>query len=137
VEKTKLYSTNQVGAASFVGGPFGVVYVLWRNFEALGRSSSATQALVLGGLFVAVVFAVLPLLPEKFPNYVIPLAYSLTARVLAEKYQMSKQAIADSEQYEFHSNWHVFGISVAFLIAFMAIAVLWVFGLDHLGLIKL
>ena len=89
-DKVKLYSPKQVGISSFVGGPFAAVFVLWKNFHALGNRSGATHTLMIGSLFTVVMFLVLPFLPEKFPSYAIPLAYSLGARFFAEKYQMSK-----------------------------------------------
>ena len=55
----------------------------------------------------------------------------------AEKTQITKQAILDSDQYTFQSNWNVCGISIAFLVAFMVVGLVWMLGLDALGVIDL
>lgn len=137
MDKAKLYSPIQVLSGSFFGGPGAVVYVLWKNFRVLGNSSAATQTLVWGGLFIIAIFLVMPFLPERFPNYALPIAYAALAQFIAQKYQMTKQAIAESEQYEFQSNWNVFAVSVGFLVAFVAIGIIWMLALDHFGVIKL
>lgn len=137
MDKIKLYSPMQVMVGSFVGGPFAVVYMLWQNFRALGEEPEARQMLIWGAVFVAAVFAILPMLPENFPNYVLPVIYSLGARLVAERFHLTKQAINESDRYAQQSNWNVLGISVAFLLAFIVLGVGFVLGLDEFGLIKL
>ena len=137
MDKIKLYSPTQVTVGSFAGGPFAVVYMLWMNFRALGEAAEAKRMLIWGFVFVAAVFAILPMLPEGFPNYVLPITYSLGARLVAERFHLTKQAIKQSEHYGFQSNWNVFGISVGFLLAFMALAVVFVLALDETGLVRL
>jgi hypothetical protein len=111
--------------------------MLWKNFQTLENRSGATQAIIWGVIFLAAVLLTLPYLPDKFPTYAIPAAYSGGAFAIAKQYQMSKQAILDSQQYAFQSNWNVFGIAVAFMVLFIVIIVAWLFGLDHFGLITL
>jgi hypothetical protein len=133
----RLYSPNQVACAAFFGGPLATVYVLWRNFRSLGNFPSETQSLIWGALFILALLGILPFLPEKFPNLVIPITYTIAARQMAETYQLSKQAIRESEQYRFHSNWNVFGISVGFLLVFFVLAVALLFGLAALGILRI
>ena len=130
--KKKLYSPNQVAVSSFLGGPFAMVYVLKKNFDALGNEKESKKVFIWGVVFNVLLFAVLPFLPEHFPNYAIPIGYTVGAQMAAEKFQMSKKAILDSDQYGFQSNWNVLGVSVGFFVAFVVI-----FGLGLLGLIKL
>jgi hypothetical protein len=137
VDKVKIYSPLQVGIGSFLGGPIAAVFVLWKNFAALDKRLAATQTLIWGLVFLLVLLLVLPYLPDKFPNTAIPIAYSIGAVSVAKSFQMSKESIRDSEQYTFQSNWNVFGISIGFLVAFLAIAIGWIMGLDYLGLIRL
>jgi hypothetical protein len=111
------------------------VFVLKKNFDALGNKSVARRTVVFGVLFIVLLFALLPFLPAKFPNVVLPLAYSLTARTIAERYQMSKQAIRDSEQFGFRSVWNVAGISLGFFMLFLVVIVSGTFALQELGLI--
>jgi len=110
----RLYSPNQIGGGSFLGGPFAAVYFVWANFRALGEQGRAAAAMLWGVVFVLVILAVLPFLPEKFPNIVVPVIYSVAARLVAENYQLKKQAIADSDQYDFQSTWKVVGLALAF-----------------------
>ena len=76
------------------------------------------------------------MLPEKFPNYVLPIAYMVVARQIADKYQLSKEAIANSDQFTFVSNWAVVGIAIGLLLAFFAVAVVEFIGLAQLGVLK-
>jgi hypothetical protein len=137
VDKIKLYSPTQVTIGSFMGGPFASVYMLWQNFQSLGNRHAANRSLVWGAIFIVAVLVVIPILPERFPNSALPIAYSVGARFIAEKLQMTKQAIIESDRYGFQSNWNVFGTSIGFLLAFAVIALAWVLALDALDLIKL
>ena len=65
------------------------------------------------------------------------MVYSLGARLVAERFHLTKQAIRELDRYAQQSNWNVLGISVAFLLAFIVLAVGFVLGLDEFGLIKL
>jgi hypothetical protein len=134
--KIQIYSPTQVATASFLGGPFATIFVLKKNFDAFGDRAHSKQTLLWGALFIVLLLVVLPILPDKFPNMVIPIAYTVTARELAKKYQMTKQAISESEQFGFRSNWNVLGISIGFFIAFLVIFLLWFLGLQAAGLIK-
>ena len=137
MDKINIYSPTQVLVGSFVGGPIAAVFMLWKNFQALENRSGATQTIIWGAIFLVAVLVTLPYLPDKFPNYAIPAAYSGAAFAIAKQYQMSKQAILDSQQYTFQSNWNVFGIAVAFMVLFIVLIVAWLFALDHFGLITL
>jgi hypothetical protein len=137
IDKIEVYSPTQVVTSAFFGGPFAAVFVLKKNFDALGNKAAAKRTVVFGVLFIVLLFALLPFLPEKFPNVVLPLAYSLTARTIAERYQMSKQAIRDSEQFGLRSVWNVAGISLGFFILSLVVIVSGTFALQELGLIQL
>src|SRR5260221_5084868 len=126
--KIKLYSPLQVALASFGGGPFAVVYVLKKNFDALGKKVASRQTLIYGAIFnVFMLGAPLLPIPAKLPNYIIPIVYSVAARLFAEKHQMTKRAIRDSADYSFQSAWKVLGVSVGCLIATMLLYMFLVF----------
>ena len=109
-----------------------MVYVLKKNYDALGNRRDSKRTLIGGSVFVLLILGVLPFLPDKFPNLLIPIAYSVAAMHIAEKYQMSKQAILASQQYGLQSNWNVFGISSGWFLAFLTIGVLWMLGLGSI-----
>jgi hypothetical protein len=121
--KRKIYSPNQVFAAAFLGGPMAMVYVLWKNFQTLENPHGMHQIL----------FS--PLLPNSWLDFVIPFAYPLAAWSLAESFQMSKQAIADSQDYEFQSAWNVIAVSMVFLVAMVVVAFTWFAVLVAAGMI--
>ncbi len=114
-EPVRLYSPTQV-ACGTIGGPVGLIYFLWANFSSLGNSSGARKTLAYGALLILAIPAILPFLPDNLPNSPVTLAYILVARGVATRYQMTKQAIADSLRYDFHSNWRVFGIGMLCLV---------------------
>jgi hypothetical protein len=133
--KRKIYSPNQVLAAAFLGGPIAMVYVLWKNFQALENPHGMLQILFWGSIFIIALMLFSPLMPNSWLNYVIPFAYPLAAWSLAESYQMTKQAIADSQAYEFQSAWNVIAVSMVFLLAMIVVAFAWFSVLVAVGLI--
>jgi hypothetical protein len=137
LERTKLYSPNQVAASAFFGGPIAAIYVLWRNFRTVGNDNAARQTVWIGaGLFI-LLLAVLPFLPESFPNSALPAGYTVAAFTIARTYQMSKEAISASEHHAFQSNWKVAGLALAFLVATGVIIFVEFLALDQLGIISL
>src|SRR3984893_1954711 len=48
----KIFSPSQVLAAAFLGGPMAMVYVLWKNFQALENPHGMHQILFWGSVFV-------------------------------------------------------------------------------------
>jgi hypothetical protein len=137
VNKIRVYSPVQVGICSFVGGPIAAVFVLWKNFQSLGKNSLAKQTLAWGVLLTLLLFSTIPFLPEKFPNTIIPLAYTAFALSINRQHQMSKKAISASELHQVHSGWNVLGISVGFLVATLAVLALWILLLDYLDIVSL
>jgi hypothetical protein len=137
VSKTKLFSPNQVAVAAFFGGPAAAVYVLWKNFAAVGKDQAAKLTIWFGSGLTVLILAIVPFLPDSFPNSALPAAYTVTAWQVARTYQVSKQQISVSEQYEFQSNWTVAGIAVAFLIALVLVIVAELLLLDQLGVVPL
>jgi hypothetical protein len=135
--RSPLYTPFQVRLASFLGGPFAAVYTLRHNFKSLQNDRGARLTLYWGSGFVVVLFAVIPLLPSKFPNSVIPLAYSLAAGGIASSKQLSKEAILGSNQYVRCGGWNVALVSLVAFVAFCAILVPFLFGLDYFGQMRL
>jgi hypothetical protein len=133
--KQKIYSPNQVLAASLLGGPMAMVYVLWKNFQVLENPHGMRQILIWGSIFIIALMLFSPLLPNSWLDYVIPLAYPLAAWSLAESFQMSKQAIADSQTYEFQSVWNVITVSIVFMAAMFVVAFIWFMVLVAVGVI--
>ena len=71
-----LYSPKQVAIASFIGSPVAACWFFAKNYRQLGNPQKATQCLVWGIVGTVVVLFVAFQLPDRFPNQIIPLAYS-------------------------------------------------------------
>ena len=74
-----------------------------------------------------------PLLPDDFPNYALPFGYGFAARMIAEKYQLTKGAIQASGAYALQSNWKVFGVVVGFLAVFFVLIASWAYALETMS----
>ncbi|MGN7724409.1 hypothetical protein ACTJIL_01125 [Luteimonas sp. 22616] len=120
----RLYSPSQVACGALVGGPVGLIYFLRANFSALGNDRLVTTTLLVGVALIVALIAILPLLPEDFPGSLLSILYIVTGRHVAEKHQISKQAIAASDRFAFHSNWRVFWIGLLCLLASFVVLVL-------------
>ncbi len=112
-----------------------MVYVLWKNFQTLEDPHGMHQILFWGSIFIIALMLFSPLLPNSWLDFVIPFAYPLAAWSLAENFQMSKQAIAGSQVYEFQSAWNVIAISIVFLVAMVVVTFAWFFVLVAVGLL--
>jgi len=112
-----------------------MVYVLWKNFETLENPHGMHQILLWGSIFIITLMLFSPLLPNSWLDYVIPFAYPLAAWSLAENFQMSKQAIATSQTYEFQTIGNVIAVSILFLLAMLVVSFAWFFVLVAVGLI--
>ena len=131
--KNKIYSPIQTGTGAFFGGPIAGIVFLRDNFKTLSKPELAKKSLYFGILITIVLLSLLPFLPEKFPNYVIPMFLGITARMIAEKYQLTKQGIAESKEFEFHSNWRVFGFSLLFAVLFIGVGFAYILLLTVFG----
>jgi hypothetical protein len=134
---SRLYTPLQVRLGSFLGGPIAAAYFLRENFRVLAKMPEARPTVVWGAAFVAGLMVLLPFLPERFPNYLIPLLYSYAAGSVAEKWQLQKQAIVTSGIYGVQSNWRVLGLALLFMIAFIVILFAELICLTALDLIHL
>ncbi len=115
INATKLYSPTQV-ACGTLGGPIGLIYFLASNFNTLGNSAGKMKVQLFGSLSILLMIASFPIMPEDMPSTPFTIVYILIARFVCEKYQMTKAQIIESTEYDFHSNWRVFGFAILCLI---------------------
>lgn len=134
---SKLYTPLQIRAGAFLGGPFATVYFLSENFRVLGRLAVVKTTLIWGAAFVVGLIVLMPFIPDRFPNYVVPLAYAYAAGAVASKWQLQIKAIVDSEIYQIHSNWRVFGLALLFMVAFVLVLFVVLFCLNSIGVIHM
>jgi hypothetical protein len=135
--KRAIYTPFQVRVASFIGGPIAPVYTLYANFKQLNDERRARLTLLLGIAFNALLLAVLPFLPERFPRQIVPLAYAIAAGEFAKSMQLTKDQVEMSTQYRRHTGWRVAGVSVVSFIAFVIVALPLLVALHAVGVIDL
>jgi hypothetical protein len=122
-EKRKLFSPTQGAAAAFLFGPLAGLYILQANFAATGDHMLRSKTIQYGAMAVAAFALATSLVPEQVPGIVFSVIYMILTRSFMDKYQHSKNAIADSELYRFQSNWLVFGIGMACIVVYIVILV--------------
>lgn len=114
--RSLLYSPTQVAAGALLGGVCGLIYFLWANFDILGNERLARRTLWLGSILFVAMAAIALNLPRNFSGLSIAIIYVVIGRYVAEKFQMSKTAIAESRNFDFRSNWRVLGYGLIALI---------------------
>lgn len=131
-----VYSPVQA-ACGTIGGPVGLIYFLRANFVALGNKSAATKTVIFGSIFILAIIISFPFLPDNFSGLPFTIAYIVIAKQVAEKFQLSKQAITESTIYKFHSNWRVVGMGIICLIGSILVLIIPVLLLGFLGIIQI
>jgi hypothetical protein len=116
-----VYSPVQGFLGTFLGGPLAGAYFLRANYLAKGEGKRAMHATIWGLVVTAILLLILPFLPAKTPNYIIPITYSVAVRLIIEKLQFTKAQIAASNHFSFHSNRRVVGIALACLAIFIVL----------------
>ncbi len=114
-----------------------MMYVLWKNFEKMGNRTGMRYTLFFGTIITFAFCLILPFVPNGFPNYLFPVLYAVAAKFTAAKFQLSKQAILQSDKYEFQTGWNVLAITFAFFAASVALIFAWFIVAAQLGLVAL
>jgi hypothetical protein len=120
MNKIKLYSPWQIFAAAFVGGPFGLLYPLKKNFDALGNTSASRKTITWGGAFIAALMALSWLLPKAF-GFGMAISYAIFGKMYADQNEMSKKVAAEPDKYEYQSIGNVALVILGSLVAFFGI----------------
>lgn len=131
---SKVYSPTQAAMGALLGGPIASVYFITKNFSVLGDDKLVKQSSFYGSLVIIIVLAILPFLPENFPNMVIPIITVVSTRALIEKLQFKKEDISNNEHLDFQSNWRVFFAGLISMAIAYVIAVIILLVLDALGI---
>jgi len=132
-----LNSTWQIASASFIGGPLAGFYLLHKNYNTLGQSSSAKLLLKLGVVFTSLLVFLAIFAPKGFTGILLATIYSLLIKVYAEKKQ-SKYYSTHIENGGFKaSQWQWFmtsiaSITITFVVAIIVALLLMIFAPDIL-----
>lgn len=131
---SKVYSPAQASLGAFLGGPIASIFFIKQNFVVLNDEESVKKTNRYGALIIVFLIAILPFLPENFPNMIIPIITIISTRLLVAKFQFTKEVISNNDDLDFHSNWRVFFVSLISLVIFMFIGVSLLLALDFLGI---
>jgi hypothetical protein len=132
---SRLYSPKQIAVATFLGSPLAGGWFVATNYRELGQDALATQSIWWGIAGAIVMMFIAFLLPDNFPNSVLPIACAAGVYSLVE----SKLGGAIKEHQAaggpLFSWWRVVGVSL--LCALILVAVIFgvLFILAMLGLI--
>ena len=133
----RLYSSMQMAVASFIGTPIAASWFAAANFRAFEQRRAARQILLWGLAATTLVLGIAFVLPEGTPNAVLPVAYSVGVRLIADRVFAACLKDHESRGGRRGSWWRVVGVS--FLFALGVLAVVWGvgFALFELGMVTL
>lgn len=125
ISDRKLFSTVQIGVASFLGAPISGCLLIAKNNRALGKVRSAWLPLVVGVAATIFLLLLALFLPDGFPNFVLPAAGGLAV------YSYAKQQEGDAIDNYLKAGgrkgswWVVIGVSLvcAVISAILLIAI--------------
>lgn len=123
----KLFSTEQVTLATFLGAPISGCLLLAQNYRALGQGASAWQPLVVGIASTVVLLLLAFFLPENFPNLALP-AGSCVGMYYYAKQQQGAAIDSHLKAGGRKGSWGVtvalsLGCTVIILVLFVAVAI--------------
>lgn len=130
----KVYSPWQVFAGTFLGGPLAAIYLVWQNYNQLGRNEKLQPTIIWGIVLTLCFVGISLMLPGQIWGIPLTVAYSAMAQTWVNKDQLTKPQIQEHQQLSFHSNWRVVLIGiisciltvvVTFFIAFSIISALY------------
>jgi len=134
-DQLPLYSPTQAACGALLGGPVGLIYFVYANFKTLGNDRLGKNTLIYGVLLISSLLAAALVLPKNFPSAPFTVAYIVAARYLVARYQMTKQGIIDSPQYQFHSNWRVAGFGVLSFLGSVLLVIGPLMALSKMGIV--
>jgi hypothetical protein len=110
----KLYKENTIAGATFLGGPLVAGYLAAENFKQLGQQDKARKSWIIAILSTLAILGAIFLIPgiEKIPRYIIPLTYTLIARLLVQQYQGEAIKSHISQGGPTYSSWRAVWIGL-------------------------
>lgn len=135
--ETRVYSVNQIATATFLASAIAGGWLIATNFKAMGLQDQARQAIGWGILGTILIIGAAILLPDKVPNFVVPLATAIGLRAWADTRfgkLLAQHRAAGGSQFSW---WRVVGlillfVAIVFAVAFAVVMLLYLFGLIDL-----
>jgi hypothetical protein len=120
----RLYTPAQIASASLIGGPLPACWLVAHNARELHQPAQRTTWLASGIVGTLLLLAlVLFVIPERFPRYIIPVAYTVALRELARKAQGDAISSHRAAGGAVGSWWAVVGFGVAGFVLFFAVII--------------
>jgi len=126
----KMFSVRQIVLATFLGAPLAGCFLLAQNYRVIGRSRGVALTLVAGVASTILLLLLVLVLPDSFPNMVLPIASVIALRQVAVSLQgetISQFLIDGGPRCSW---WLVVGIGIACLIVVFCLAFLLVMGIN-------
>jgi hypothetical protein len=119
-----MYSPGQIAWATYLGAPIAGCWLLALNYRRLGDARAANLALISGSIGTVLLLALAFVLPERFPKFVVPAAYTFVmyrcVRALQGKVYEDRLANGANKG----SVWVATGIGILCLILILTAIVL-------------
>lgn len=132
-----LYTPSQAGFLTFMFGPLAGVWILKTNFDVLGKVEYSKRTIVNGIGATLFLFVGSLLLPKKFPAYIIPIFFSFFTSFVVRRFQLTREAILESEEFAIESSWKGLKVGLLALVCSFVVFVLIVALFTSLGLISI
>jgi len=117
-----LYTVGQMMLATFLGSVFAGAWLAASNFAAIGQPVKARQTRGWGVAGTAVTVLLALFLPDKFPNFVIPVATIFLVRALALRHFETVLREHFEHGGAQRSWWRAVGIGFLCLLVLMLVA---------------
>ncbi len=128
-----LYTSGQHFVASFLGSPIAAALAAASNYRKLGRERDARKVILWGIAATVVLLGVAYVLPDRFPSSVLPLAYCVGARALAQAAFGDVLTAHRAAGGKPASWWRLIGISLLSLLVLVGVLFAGLFALAYLG----
>jgi hypothetical protein len=121
------YTPRQVYVAAFLGTPLAAAWFVRKNFLLAGAPARASTAMWRGIVLTTAVFVLAYFLPERTPNILLPLAYSVLIYIYAQSVFDKPVKLHLESGGRRGSWWEVIGIGIATmaLVVILAFAVIY------------
>jgi len=128
----KIYKSNAIRVATFLGGPLAGGYFIAENFKAFNEPEKAKKTWIYTILTTIVIFAIAFAIPgnSRSGEYFIPLLYSWAAYYLVQHYQGAEIAAHVNAGGQFY-NWG--RVVVVTLIGFVTVLAAFFVLMDSAG----
>jgi hypothetical protein len=134
--ESKPHTPRQHFVAAFLGAPIAAAWLAAHNYRALARPQDARQVVMWGIVATVVVFGIAVVLPEDFPNAVLPLAYCVVVLMLAKQQFGDLVDAHRAAGGETAPWWRAVGIGFLSLIVVGLILTALVFVLAYAGVVE-